>query len=66
MIALGISSKFNVEQVELKKEEIRPTSMIDVTDGLASDLLHGCRLSGTGMERVEIIKALPGPDNSSF
>ena len=33
---------------ELRKEEIRPTSMIDVTDGLASDLLHICRLSGTG------------------
>ena len=32
----------------LKKEGIRPTSMIDVTDGLASDLLHLCRLSGTG------------------
>jgi thiamine-monophosphate kinase len=33
---------------ELKKEEIRPTSMIDVTDGLASDLIHLCKLSGTG------------------
>jgi thiamine-monophosphate kinase len=33
---------------ELKKEEIKPTSMIDVTDGLASDLLHVCKLSGTG------------------
>jgi thiamine-monophosphate kinase len=33
---------------ELKKEEIRPTSMIDVTDGLASDLIHVCRLSDTG------------------
>jgi thiamine-monophosphate kinase len=33
---------------ELKKECIIPTSMIDVTDGLASDLLHICRLSGTG------------------
>ena len=33
---------------ELRKEEIRPTSMIDVTDGLASDLLHICKLSGTG------------------
>jgi thiamine-monophosphate kinase len=33
---------------DLKKAEIRPTSMIDVTDGLASDLLHICRLSGTG------------------
>jgi thiamine-monophosphate kinase len=32
---------------ELKNEGIRPTSMIDVTDGLASDLLHICRLSGT-------------------
>ena len=30
---------------ELRKEEIRPTSMIDVTDGLASDLLHICKLS---------------------
>lgn len=33
---------------DLRKAEIRPTSMIDVTDGLASDLLHICRLSGTG------------------
>jgi thiamine-monophosphate kinase len=32
---------------ELKKEEIKPTAMIDVTEGLASDLLHICRLSGT-------------------
>jgi thiamine-monophosphate kinase len=33
---------------ELRKEEILPTSMIDVTDGLASDLIHICRLSDTG------------------
>jgi thiamine-monophosphate kinase len=33
---------------ELKKEEIQLTSMIDVTEGLASDLLHVCKLSGTG------------------
>ena len=33
--------------LELRKEEITPTSMIDVTDGLASDLLHICKLSGT-------------------
>jgi thiamine-monophosphate kinase len=33
---------------ELRETGIRPTSMIDVTDGLASDLLHICRLSGTG------------------
>ncbi len=34
--------------IELRNEAIRPTSMIDVTDGLASDLLHICRLSDTG------------------
>lgn len=33
---------------DLKNLGIKPTSMIDVTDGLASDLLHLCRLSGTG------------------
>lgn len=33
---------------ELNNLGIKPTSMIDVTDGLASDLLHLCRLSGTG------------------
>ena len=32
---------------DLRKAGIMPTSMIDVTDGLASDLLHICRLSGT-------------------
>ena len=32
---------------DLKENGIKPTSMIDVTDGLASDLLHICRLSGT-------------------
>jgi thiamine-monophosphate kinase len=32
---------------ELCNEKITLTSMIDVTDGLASDLLHICRLSGT-------------------
>ncbi len=33
---------------ELEKAKILPTSMIDVSDGLASDLLHICKLSGTG------------------
>lgn len=33
---------------ELKKEDIRPSGMIDVSDGLASDLIHICKLSGTG------------------
>jgi thiamine-monophosphate kinase len=33
---------------EMRQAEILPTSMIDVTDGLASDLLHLCKLSDTG------------------
>jgi thiamine-monophosphate kinase len=33
---------------ELRNKNIKPTSMIDVSDGLASDLIHICRLSGTG------------------
>jgi thiamine-monophosphate kinase len=33
---------------ELRKNNIIPTSMIDVTDGLASDLIHICKLSDTG------------------
>jgi thiamine-monophosphate kinase len=32
---------------ELRTNNITPSAMIDVTDGLASDLLHVCRLSGT-------------------
>jgi thiamine-monophosphate kinase len=32
----------------LSDERIIPTSMIDVSDGLASDLMHICKLSGTG------------------
>lgn len=32
----------------LKENDIIPSSMIDVSDGLASDLLHICKLSGTG------------------
>jgi len=34
--------------INLKGNTIIPSSMIDVSDGLASDLLHVCRLSDTG------------------
>ncbi len=33
---------------ELKSENIRPSSMIDVTEGLASDLIQICKQSDTG------------------
>ncbi|MGA1978829.1 MAG: thiamine-phosphate kinase [Bacteroidales bacterium] len=33
---------------ELKDAGIRPTSMIDITEGLASDLMQICKSSGTG------------------
>lgn len=33
---------------DLRNAGIVPTSMIDVSDGLASDLMHICKLSGTG------------------
>jgi thiamine-monophosphate kinase len=32
----------------LEEAGVKPTSMIDVTDGLASDLIHICKLSDTG------------------
>jgi thiamine-monophosphate kinase len=34
--------------INLKENKIIPSSMIDVSEGLASDLLHLCKLSGTG------------------
>lgn len=38
---------------ELRKKEIVPTSMIDVSDGLASELLHICKESSCGCEVYE-------------
>ena len=37
----------------LREEGIRPTSMIDVSDGLSSELLHICRSSGVGCRVYE-------------
>ncbi|MCH5233568.1 MAG: thiamine-phosphate kinase [Muribaculaceae bacterium] len=37
----------------LKKEGIKPTSMIDVSDGLSSELLHICKSSGVGCRVYE-------------
>ncbi len=37
----------------LKKEGIHPTSMMDVSDGLSSELLHICKKSDTGCRVYE-------------
>lgn len=37
----------------LRKEGIAPTSMMDVSDGLSSELLHICKNSGTGCRVYE-------------
>ena len=43
---------------ELAKAEITPTSMIDISDGLSSELMHICKNSGTGchiyMEKIPV------------
>ncbi|MBK7183387.1 MAG: thiamine-phosphate kinase [Bacteroidetes bacterium] len=39
--------------VLLKKLEVKPTSMIDVSDGLASEILHLCTQSTTGCNLYE-------------
>ena len=37
----------------LKKLEVHPTSMIDISDGLSSEILHLCKNSGLGMDLYE-------------
>jgi len=38
---------------DLKDADVIPTSMIDVSDGLASEILHLCQQSGTGAQIFE-------------
>lgn len=38
---------------ELKNKSIHPTSMIDISDGLSSELLHICKKSGVGCRIYE-------------
>ena len=37
----------------LKKLQVRPTSMIDISDGLSSEILHLCKASDTGCHLYE-------------
>ena len=41
----------------LKKEGVKPTSMIDISDGLASEIMHLCKESGVGCQLYE--KCIP-------
>lgn len=47
---------------QLKEMGIQPTSMIDISDGLASEVLHLCTESGTGCRLYE--NKIPIDDNS--
>jgi thiamine-monophosphate kinase len=38
---------------KLREENIRPTSMIDISDGLSSELMHICKQSGVGCRIYE-------------
>ena len=49
VIRRQLKPEFPVSTIEaLRVAAIRPSSMIDVSDGLASDLIHICKLSDTG------------------
>ena len=38
---------------KLREENVRPTSMIDISDGLSSELMHICKQSGVGCRIYE-------------
>ena len=37
----------------LKELEVKPTSMIDISDGLSSEVLHLCKQSNVGVDVYE-------------
>ena len=37
----------------MREENVRPTSMIDISDGLSSELMHICKQSGVGCRIYE-------------
>lgn len=39
--------------IKLKEADVKPTSMIDISDGLASDIIHICEASGKGCALYE-------------
>jgi thiamine-monophosphate kinase len=49
IIGRQLKPEFPADVLEyINKNNILPSSMIDISDGLASDLLHICQMSGTG------------------
>jgi thiamine-monophosphate kinase len=49
VIGRQLKPEFPSETIlDLRKNDLLPSSMIDISDGLASDLLHICKLSDTG------------------
>lgn len=49
-----LKPELNLAPLEaLRARGLRPTSMIDITDGLASELLHLCKESGVGVRIYE-------------
>ena len=49
-----IETEARKDIIELSKEiKLKPTSMIDISDGLASEILHICKLGEVGCQIYE-------------